>query len=73
MNGGLVVGMRNFGYICELVMNFVFGCLKYNYMDKYLFEVNVRGDGFFCFVEGNCWGWFFLFLGVWCVINEDFI
>lgn len=73
MNGGSVVGMRNSGYTRELAMNSVFGRLKYNYMDKYLFEANARGDGSSRFAEGNRWGWFPSFSGAWRVTNEDFI
>ncbi len=73
MNGGSVVGMRNSGYTRELAMNSVFGRLQYNFMDKYLFEANVRGDGSSRFAEGNRWGWFPSFSGAWRITNEDFV
>ncbi len=73
MNGGSVVGMRNSGYTRELAMNSVFGRFKYNFMDKYLFEANVRGDGSSRFAEGNRWGWFPSFSGAWRITNEDFV
>lgn len=53
-------------------MIFMFGCVMYLYVDCYMLFVFVCWDGFFKFVDGNCWGIFlFVFLG-WNVMNEDF-
>ena len=73
LNGGSVVGMTNSGYTRELAMNSVFGRLKYNYSDKYLFEGNLRGDASSRFAKNNRMGWFPSFSGAWRVTNESFM
>lgn len=73
LNGGSVIGMTNSGYTRELAMNSFFGRAKYNYADKYLFEVNLRGDASSRFAEGYRWGWFPSFSGAWRLSNEAFM
>lgn len=73
LNGGSVVGMTNSGFTRELAMNSVFGRAKYNYADKYLLEMNLRGDASSRFAEGHRWGWFPSFSGGWRITGESFM
>ncbi len=50
-----------------------FGRLNYNYMQKYLFEANLRYDGSSRFAKGNRWGFFPSFSAAWRIEQEDFL
>lgn len=49
-----------------------FGRLNYNFMEKYLFEANVRRDGTSRFVGNKTWGIFPSFSVGWNVARENF-
>lgn len=73
INGGSVVGQTNSGYTRELAMNSFFARAKYNFDDRFLFEMNLRGDASSRFAKGCRWGWFPSFSGAWRVSNESFM
>ena len=50
-----------------------FGRVNYNYMEKYLFEANVRYDGSSNFGAGNKWGVFPSVSAGWRISKEDFL
>ncbi len=50
-----------------------FGRLNYSYMDKYLFEVNIRVDGSSKFGANNRYGVFPSFSAGWRIDQEDFM
>ena len=49
-----------------------FGRLNYNYLEKYLFEANLRYDGSSRFRRDNRWGFFPSFSLGWNIAKEDF-
>ncbi|HAW08492.1 MAG TPA: SusC/RagA family TonB-linked outer membrane protein, partial [Bacteroidetes bacterium] len=49
-----------------------FGRVNYNYLDKYLFEVNIRRDGSSRFGPDKRWGTFPSFSGGWRISEEPF-
>ncbi len=49
-----------------------FGRFKYNFMDKYLVEINVRRDGTSRFTRGNRWGTFPSVALAWNLHQEKF-
>lgn len=61
---GNLVGYRMFSY---------FGRTNYSFMDKYLFEVNLRADASSRFKKGSRWGIFPGFSAGWRLIDEKFI
>lgn len=65
----MVVVEGNFIYF---VLVLFFGCVNYVYVDCYLFEFIVCYDGFFKFVCGYCWGFFFFVFVGWCIFEEVF-
>lgn len=50
----------------------VFARVNYNYMDRYMAEVNVRADGASRFPKDQRWGWFPSFSLGWNVAQEAF-
>jgi len=50
----------------------VFGRFNYNFSEKYLLEVNVRGDGSSRFEQDERWGIFPSVSGGWVISNENF-
>lgn len=50
-----------------------YGRLNYNYLQRYLLEVNGRYDGSSRFSEGNRWGFFPSFSAGWVLSEENFI
>lgn len=73
LNGGSVSGQKTAGYSRELSMNSVFGRIKYNYANRYLFEANLRADGTSRFAPGHRWGYFPSVSAAWRLSNEDFM
>jgi TonB-linked SusC/RagA family outer membrane protein len=51
----------------------LFGRLRYNYREKYLFEANFRYDGSSRFAEGHRWGLFPSFSAGWQIHSENFM
>ncbi|SMO41546.1 TonB-linked outer membrane protein, SusC/RagA family [Saccharicrinis carchari] len=49
-----------------------FGRVNYNYMEKYLFEANIRRDGTSRFIDDKTWGTFPSFSAGWNIAREDF-
>ena len=49
-----------------------FGRVNYNYMEKYLFEANLRHDGTSRFIDDKIWGTFPSFSVGWNIAREDF-
>lgn len=72
MDGGI---MNDYviGLVEESFLQLFFGCLNYNYGGCYLLEMNVCYDGLLCMFKVYCYVIFFLFLGVWIMINEKFM
>lgn len=50
-----------------------FGRVQYNYLNRYLLEVNSRYDGSSRFADGNRWGFFPSFSAGWRLSEEDFM
>ena len=50
-----------------------FGRTNYSFMDKYLFEANLRYDGASKFPSHLQWRWFPSFSGGWVLSNEEFM
>ena len=54
-------------------INSFFGRINYGFMDKYLFEANVRADGSSRFAKGHKWGVFPSFSAAWRISQEEFM
>ncbi|MDE7142518.1 MAG: SusC/RagA family TonB-linked outer membrane protein, partial [Muribaculaceae bacterium] len=50
----------------------IFGRVNYNYMDRYMAEINIRTDGASRFPSDQRWGWFPSFSLGWNVAQESF-
>ena len=50
-----------------------FGRFNYNYMSKYLLEMNLRYDGSSKFRPENRWDFFYGFSGGWRLSEEEFM
>lgn len=50
-----------------------FGRVNYSFMDKYLFEANMRSDAASKFPSHMQWRWFPSFSGGWILSNEEFM
>lgn len=50
-----------------------FGRIQYNYLNRYLLEINSRYDGSSRFADGNRWGFFPSFSAGWRLSEEDFM
>lgn len=57
----------------EEVLASVFGRVSYNYADRYLATVTMRGDASSKFAENHKWGYFPSIALAWRMINEDFM
>ena len=64
---------QNGGTAKDVAIQSLFARVNYDYMGKYLFEANVRGDGSSRFAEGNRWGIFPSFSGGWNIQKETFL
>ncbi len=60
------------GNFTEWALISYFGRINYDFMEKYLFEANLRYDGSSRFAEGNRWGTFPSFSLGWRVSEEEF-
>lgn len=54
-------------------INSFFGRVNYGFMDKYLFEANIRTDGSSRFAKGKKWGVFPSFSAAWRISEEGFM
>ncbi len=57
----------------EIARQAYFGRLQYDFMNKYLFEANVRADASSRFPAGNRWGVFPAFSAGWRITEEAFV
>ena len=57
----------------EVSLHSIFGRANYNYMDKYLFEMNIRYDGSSRMPKESRYGLFPSFSGGWIMSNENFL
>ncbi|MFV0507552.1 MAG: TonB-dependent receptor [Bacteroidales bacterium] len=64
---------QNGGTASHVAIQSIFGRINYDYMSRYLFEVNIRGDGSSRFAKGHRWGVFPSFSGGWNVHMEEFM
>lgn len=62
---------RSSGYSSNSILSF-FGRVMYNYDDRYLATVTVRGDGTSKFAQGNKWGVFPSASVAWRISQEEF-
>lgn len=72
LNGGPTSGQRATGYSNELAMRSFFGRASYNYLNKYIMEINLRYDGSSRFAPDNRWGLFPSLSAGWNLSEEDF-
>jgi TonB-linked SusC/RagA family outer membrane protein len=72
-NGGGVVNPSVSGGASEEAWQSFFGRVNYNYMEKYLFEANVRRDGSSKFGPANRYGTFPSFSAGWNIAREEFL
>lgn len=71
---GIVIGEDKINEVSVyiwVIMGF-FGCINYDYFNKYFIVGNLCYDGFFCFFWKDCWGLFGLFFLGWNMVVEDF-
>lgn len=61
------------GYKTEWAMNSYFGRMNLNWMEKYLFEFNLRADGSSRFQKSNRWGYFPSASAAWRISEESFM
>ncbi|CAK7083915.1 MAG: TonB-dependent receptor SusC [Parabacteroides sp.] len=61
------------GYPDRWGINSYFGRVNYGFMDKYLFEANIRADGSSRFAKGHKWGVFPSFSAAWRISEEGFM
>ncbi|MGV8094747.1 MAG: TonB-dependent receptor [Mangrovibacterium sp.] len=71
--GGDPSSQTNNGYSYGYGLLSYFGRLNYSYMDKYLFEANIRNDGSSRFADNNRWGVFPSFSAGWRLSQEQFM
>lgn len=57
----------------DLGLRSYFGRVNYGFMQRYLFEANIRRDGSSRFAQGQQWGTFPSFSAGWIVSNEKFL
>jgi TonB-dependent starch-binding outer membrane protein SusC len=72
-DGGGVVNPSVSGSASEVALQSFFGRVNYNYLDKYLFEANIRRDGSSRFGAENRYGTFPSFSAGWNVAKENFM
>ena len=75
LNAGSSAGIdiTNHGGMQSNRMLSYFGRVNYNYDERYLFEVNFRGDASSRFHTDNRWGYFPSFSGAWRISEEKFM
>ncbi|HOI79202.1 SusC/RagA family TonB-linked outer membrane protein [Petrimonas sp.] len=73
LNAGTAAVQTANGNTTEWALNSYFGRFNYNYMEKYLFEANVRYDGTSRIAKDTRWGFFPSFSAGWRLTEEDFI
>jgi len=66
-------GFQGEGNMQRLRMFSYFGRVNYSFLNKYLFEANLRADASSRFKEGNRWGIFPGFSAGWRLSEENFI
>jgi TonB-linked SusC/RagA family outer membrane protein len=71
--GGDPSSQTNNGYSYGYGLLSYFGRLNYSYMDKYLFEANIRNDGSSRFADNKRWGVFPSFSAGWRLSQEQFM
>jgi TonB-linked SusC/RagA family outer membrane protein len=72
LNAGGEENQKATGSATEYALQSVFGRLNYDYMEKYLFEANLRYDGSSRFAKGHKWGAFPSFSVGWRLSEESF-
>lgn len=65
--------MTNGGSRWEWALASFFSRINYDFLDRYLFEANLRYDGSSRFSDGNRWGVFPSFSAGWIVSEESFM
>ncbi len=60
------------GWASDWALQSYFGRLNYDFLDKYLFEANIRYDGSSRFAKGHKWGVFPSFSAGWRISEESF-
>lgn len=73
MNAGSTAEMTNEGGMSEYKIGSYFARINYSFMDRYLFEGNIRTDGSSRFHADNRWGVFPSFSTAWRINQEDFL
>lgn len=73
MNAGEAATQTNNGYSRELALMSYFGRINYDYMGKYLLEVNFRADASSRFNKENRWGYFPGISAGWRISEESFM
>ncbi|WP_416866570.1 MAG: SusC/RagA family TonB-linked outer membrane protein [Imperialibacter sp.] len=66
-------GIQGTGNFVGLNMYSYFGRVNYAFLDRYLFEVNLRADASSRFMDGSRWGVFPGFSAGWRIIDEPFM
>lgn len=72
LNAGGSDNQKSSGSASDYALQSVFGRLNYDFLGKYLFEVNLRYDGSSRFAEGHRWGAFPSVSGAWRISEEAF-
>lgn len=73
LNAGDASTQTNAGGADQWAFQSLFGRVNYTFMNKYLFEANVRYDGSSRFAPGKQWGIFPSFSIGWNISKEDFL
>lgn len=73
LNAGTAAVQTANGNTTEWALNSYFGRFNYNYLEKYLFEANVRYDGTSRIAKDTRWGFFPSFSAGWRITEEDFV
>ena len=73
LNAGTAAIQTANGNTTEWALKSYFGRFNYNYMEKYLFEANVRYDGTSRIAKDTRWGFFPSFSAGWRITEEDFV
>lgn len=73
VNSGAVGPSESNGNAKEWAMRSFFGRLNLAWDNKYLLEVNLRGDGSSRFLPDNRWGYFPSFSAAWRISEEQFM
>jgi TonB-dependent starch-binding outer membrane protein SusC len=72
LDAGSASSSSNSGYQNEWGLMSFFGRANYSFMDKYLFEANIRYDGSSRFSSSHRWGVFPSFSSGWRISEENF-